>query len=73
MDKETLDLIANHVNGELKLEGYNTEEIGLIWISLTKLVLIMDLNQAPIHNPLFVKSLHSLARALDLINSLRKK
>ncbi len=72
MDQETIQLIADHVNAELERDGYTPIQRQEIWRCVTKIILIMDLHKAPIHNPLFVASIHSLARALDLINSLRK-
>lgn len=71
MDQELLDLISKQLNEELRIEGHDETQRSLIWISIVKLIHIMDSIQAPIHNPLFVASLRSLARALELINSLR--
>lgn len=73
MDQETIQLIANHVNDELEREGYDSHHRIVIWEGVVKLIAIMDLHQAPIHNSLFVSSIASLARALELINSLRTK
>lgn len=73
MEQETIQLIANHVNAELERDGYGPEHRKAIWEGVVKLIAIMDLHQAPIHNPLFVSSISSLARALELINSLRTK